>query len=129
MQDRTPKGELWKNIMKWSGRYCITYHSRTTLHRWIFIYSDRYNTFYVTENLKIWLISKMPSPDILLKNQLIFIDPALKICALDGKRLLITRVIISLIKNKNKLKINLLEFNVEKRHYRSPGITTCTHLR
>ncbi|KOX73518.1 Histone-lysine N-methyltransferase SETMAR [Melipona quadrifasciata] len=38
---------------------------------------------------------KSPSPDILLKNQLIFIDPALNICTLDGKR-----VITSLIKNK-----------------------------
>jgi len=58
------------------------------------------------------MISKMPSPDILLKNQLIFIDPALKICALDGKRLMITRVITSLIKNKNLLKIYLFEFNI-----------------
>jgi len=46
-------------------------------------------------------MDKMPSPDILLKNQLIFIDPALKICTLDDNRLRITRVITSLIKNKN----------------------------
>lgn len=53
-------------------------------------------------------------PVILLKNQLIFIDLALKICTLDGKRLLIMRVIILLIKNKNFLKIYLFEFNVKK---------------
>jgi len=63
------------------------------------------------------MISKMPSPDILLKNQLIFIDPALKICTQDGKRLMITRVITSLIKNKNLLKIYLFKFNIRKRHY------------
>ena len=48
------------------------------------------------------------------KNQLIFIGLALKICTLDGKRLLITWVIPSLIKNKNLLKIYLFEFNIKK---------------
>ena len=52
-------------------------------------------------------------PDILLKNLLIFIDPALNIYTLDGKRLLITRVITSLIKNKILLKIDLFQINVK----------------
>jgi len=66
----------------------------------------------------------MLSPDILLKNQLIFIDPALKICTLDGKRL-ITRMITSLIKNKNLLKIYLFEFNIRKRLSGPPN--TCNY--
>lgn len=57
----------------------------------------------------------MPSPNILLKNQLIFIDPALKICTIDGKNFLIKRVITSLIKNKNKLKIYMFKSNVKIR--------------
>lgn len=43
----------------------------------------------------------MSSSDILLKNQEIFIDLALKICTLDGKMVVIKRVITSLIKSKN----------------------------
>lgn len=44
------------------------------------------------KKIKIWMILKMPSPDILLKSQLFFIDPVLKVSSLDGKRLLITLV-------------------------------------
>lgn len=62
------------------------------------------------------MMSKMPSPDILPKNLLIFIDSALKIYTLDGKRLLITRMIISLSKNKNKLKSSSFKLNVKKRY-------------
>ncbi|XP_046826458.1 histone-lysine N-methyltransferase SETMAR-like [Vespa crabro] len=44
-----------------------------------------------------FMVSKMPSRDILLKNQLIFIGPTLllKICTLDGKRLLTTKFYLS----------------------------------
>lgn len=45
--------------------------------------------FLMTKKLKIWMMSKMPPRNILLKNQLIFIDLGLKICTLDGKKLLI----------------------------------------
>ena len=41
----------------------------------------------------------MAPPDILLKNQLIYMGVELKICTPDDKRLLITMVITSLIKN------------------------------
>lgn len=44
------------------------------------------------------MLSKMLSPKILLKNQLIFIDLAMKIWSLNGRRLLITTAITSLIK-------------------------------
>ena len=55
----------------------------------------------------------MASPEILLKNQWIFIDPVLKICALVGKRLLITKVITPQIKNTNKFEFYLFEFDVK----------------
>lgn len=54
----------------------------------------------MAKNFKIWMVFKMPSFVILLKNQLIFIGQAMKICTLGGKRLLITRMITLLIKNK-----------------------------
>ena len=40
----------------------------------------------------------------------------LKLCTLDGKKLLIMRVITSLINNENLLKIYLIEFNVIKKN-------------
>ena len=63
-----------------------------------------FHTFYVTKNSKINMISDMAPPDILLKNQLIFIDITLTICPLDGKKLMTTRVITRLIKIKDMFK-------------------------
>lgn len=70
----------------------------------------------MANDLQICIISKTYL-GILLKNQLIFNDQALKIYTLDDKRLLIMEVIISLIKNKDLLKIYVFAFNVQKRHY------------
>ena len=60
--------------------------------------------FQCDKNSKMYMICKMTPPVTLLKNQLILIAPPLKVFTLDGKRLLITKVITSLIKNKNKFK-------------------------
>ena len=48
--------------------YYFTHHTLPTFHHRISIYSDRHNTVYVTKNSKIYTISKMVYPDILLKN-------------------------------------------------------------
>ena len=61
------------------------------------------------------MIFKMSFADILLKKQLIFMDPTLIIYKVDGKSLLIMKVITSLIKNKNLLYIYLFECNVKKK--------------
>lgn len=60
----------------------------------ISIYSDSYNIFDAAKISKILMISKIPPKDISLKNLLTFTGSGLKICSLEGKRLLITRVII-----------------------------------
>lgn len=70
----------------------------------------------MANDLQICIISKTYL-GILLKNQLIFNDQALKIYTLDDKRLVIMEVIISLIKTKDLLKIYVFAFNVQKRQY------------
>lgn len=72
MQDRTAQ----RNPVKINKLGCLTQHTLPPLHHRISIYSKRYN---VTKKLKIWMILKMPCPDILLKNLLISIDRVLKI--------------------------------------------------
>ncbi|WP_223807734.1 hypothetical protein, partial [Klebsiella pneumoniae] len=93
------------NELGWKGLPRPSYSSNITL-------SD-FNLFKLIQHflnekiIIIWMTSKMPSSVILPKNQLIYIDPALKICTLDGKRLLIIKVIILLIKDKKFFKIYL----------------------
>ena len=53
------------------------------------------------------------SPNVLLENQLIFIDTELKFCILDGKQLFIMSLITPLIKNKNLLNNYLFKNNVK----------------
>lgn len=48
---------------------------------------------------------------------IVIIDTALNLCTLDYKRLLIMRVIRSLIKSKNLSKMCLFEFGVRKKHF------------
>lgn len=64
-----------------------------------------FHLFRSLQYLKIWMLTKRLLSNILLINQLIFIDSALKMFKLDGKRLLIMRVVALVIKNKNMLKI------------------------
>lgn len=68
-QDRIVQGEHWKKLMNWDGRYYLTHHTSPISHPRISC---------------IFLVAK---------NQLIFMDPGLKIYTLDGKRSLITTVI------------------------------------
>lgn len=75
-----------------------------------FLFIPIATTLFTRKKMQNHLISKMLSLDILLDNKLIFIDPALKFCKLDGKRLLIARVITSFIKSKNLLKFICLNF-------------------
>ena len=87
------------------GRYRITLRTLPTLHRRIFVYSVRRDTFHVAKSWK----SKMTSPGILLGIRLSFIDAVLKTRALDGKMFLMTTATWSLTKNENKFKFSLLD--------------------
>lgn len=70
----------------WVWMYCVTHHIRPTLHHRIYVYPDRYEKIVCDKKYKIEITLKMESPDTLLQNQLIFVDPTLKIRTLDGKR-------------------------------------------
>ena len=101
-QDRTAQNKLCNELMNWGERYCLTH--LLVRHCTIeFSFTSIATTLSMEQkNLKMYIISKMPSSDILVKNQLTFIYPALKICILDDKRLLLMKVITSLIKNNSK---------------------------
>lgn len=58
------------NELGWG--YCLTHHTRPISHPRISIYSEPYKIFLVAKNFKIWMRSKMPSRDILLKNPIDF---------------------------------------------------------
>lgn len=55
-----------KQIITCSGWYCLSHHTSPILYHRISIYSD---IFYVAKNLKIRIVFKTPSPDILAQNQ------------------------------------------------------------
>lgn len=76
--------------MNWDRRYCLIHHTLLILYFQISIYSDLYKIFLVAKILKFLIMFKMPSQNILLKNNFY----RLKIYPRNGKRLLIMSEIV-----------------------------------